>query len=278
MEKLKALFNDVANAIAAYFGADTTQMVDDEDIYATLDYLEEMGYDLKGFGFLTDYIGDSDDGVERDENDKISDAESDFIFTYMVSDNYIYTLKNDNLATQNNESGFLNFLAGLGTGTVKFFNQALSPVFDLIGVTDGMMDSYGKGMIGIYYEEDGVIGKRCTAVNSSFLNWDSVQIDAGSKSLLIQRNEFLNNSNAMKFSLDGWTGRYGMPLEFLLSVHMATMMPDLAFDMATSFATNINIYLQMCPYIALLQQIWYNLSIKLKFNKKYFNVNNIIKK
>lgn len=243
MEKLKALFNDVANAIAAYFGADTTQMVDDEDIYATLDYLEEMGYDLKGFGFLTDYIGDSDDGVERDENDKISDAESDFIFTYMVSDNYIYTLKNDNLATQNNESGFLNFLAGLGTGTLKFFNQALSPVFDLIGVTDGMMDSYGKGMIGIYYEEDGVIGKRGTAVNSSFLNWDSVQIDAGSKSLLIQRNEFLNNSNAMKFSLDGWTGRYGMPLEFLLSVHMATMMPDLAFDMATSFATNINIYL-----------------------------------
>ena len=47
----------------------------------------------------------------------------------------------------------------------------------------------------------------------------------------------------MEFSLDGWTGRYGMPLEFLLSVHKATMMPDLAMDMISSFPTEIALLL-----------------------------------
>ena len=34
-----------------------------------------------------------------------------------------------------------------------------------------------------------------------------------------------------------------MPLEFLLSVHSATMMPDLAYDMANSFDTDVRILL-----------------------------------
>ena len=47
----------------------------------------------------------------------------------------------------------------------------------------------------------------------------------------------------MTYSLDGWTGRYGMPLEFLLSVHIATMAPDLSYQMATSFDTEVEILL-----------------------------------
>jgi rubrerythrin len=34
-----------------------------------------------------------------------------------------------------------------------------------------------------------------------------------------------------------------MPLEFLLSVHIATEMPDLSYDMATTFDTNIQVLL-----------------------------------
>ena len=64
-----------------------------------LDYIEEMGYDLKGMGFLTDYVGSADDGVERNDEGKINEAKSDFITAYLVSDNYVYTLKNDNIVT-----------------------------------------------------------------------------------------------------------------------------------------------------------------------------------
>ena len=56
----------------------------------------------------------------------------------------------------------------------------------------------------------------------------------------------------MVYSLDGWTGRYGMPVDFLMSVHIATMMPDLAYDMVQAFPTEVEIYLH---YISELETI-----------------------
>ena len=56
MEQLKALFKEAGNFIAAFFGADTTKQIENTEIYSTLDYLEQMGWDLKGEGFLTDYV------------------------------------------------------------------------------------------------------------------------------------------------------------------------------------------------------------------------------
>ena len=99
MEKLKQISRDIGSAIARYFGADSTTQLTEEDVYEVLDYIEEMGYDLKGMGFLTDYVGSADDGVERNDEGKINEAKSDFITAYLVSDNYVYTLKNDNIVT-----------------------------------------------------------------------------------------------------------------------------------------------------------------------------------
>ncbi len=262
MDQLKAMFLRIGNSVAAFFGADTTKMIEDSEIYDTLDYLEKMGYDLKGFGFLTDYITNLEDadyeekdganvdvdmGVIRDGEGNIIAAKSDFIYTYIVSDNYVYTLKNSNIATlKSNPKGFIdgiiNFFTARATGCYKILNFIAGPVLDKLGATEAIMETWGSGLIALYYD-NGVVGERGDAVNPGLFNWDSVSIDASSKKLSIKRHTILNNNNAMDFSLDGWTGRYGMPLEFLLSIHVATMMPDLAYDMATSFATNVNIYL-----------------------------------
>lgn len=269
MEKLKAMFAKIGNSIAAFFGADTAQMIDDSEIYETLDYLEQMGYDLKGFGFLTDYVTDmgqvddskyqlaegespkidSEMGVVRNsDSNTIAYAESDFLYTYIVSDNYMYTLKNENIATLiSNPNGFvdniINYFAARATKCYKVLNFIAAPILDNLGVTDAVMNTWGSGLIALWYDK-GIVGEKGDPVNTNTLwNWDTVSVDAKSKKLSIKRHTFLNNNNAMDFSLDGWTGRYGMPLEFLLSIHMSTMMPDLAYDMATSFPTNVNIYL-----------------------------------
>ena len=260
MGKLKALFEEAGKFIAAFFGADTTQMVKNEEVYATLDYLEQMGWDLKAEGFLTDHYDDDSDlpdsavtdngyhldertGVFRDDDDKIIAAEADFIFTYMVSDNYVYTIKNGNVATlDKGDNWFETLLKGAATAIYKIYNAVYGPVFDFLGITEAVGDAWGTGLLAFYY--DSGVGVKGTYVNTGSLwNWDSLEIDLKAKKLLITRNELFNNNNAMEFSLDGWTGRYGMPLEFLLSVHKATMMPDLAYDMATKFNTNVNIYL-----------------------------------
>ena len=45
------------------------------------------------------------------------------------------------------------------------------------------------------------------------------------------------------YNLEGWTGRYGKPFELLTTIHLATMAPDLAYEIAmnTDLDTKVNI-------------------------------------
>src|SRR5699024_9733642 len=69
MEQLTALGKKVGDAVARFFGEDQTLNVENEQIYDTLDYLEQMGYDLKGYGFLTDYVSNTDQIDEEAPDD-----------------------------------------------------------------------------------------------------------------------------------------------------------------------------------------------------------------
>ena len=267
MDKLKAIFKAMGNYVAAFFGADTTEQIDAVQIYETLDYLEQMGWDIKSEGFLTGFVTDEsqldadtiskieedeerdwevDDvtGVVRYDDGKVAYAESDFIFTYIMSDNYVYTLKNKNVATQNPDGNwFQKLVTGVATAWYKIRNFMFSPLMDALGITDAVVGKWGKGLIAIYYDT-GAVGRSAGLANTGTMwNWDSISINPETKKLAIKRRSIFNNNNAIEFSLDGWTGRYGMPAEFLLSVHKATMMPDLAMDMVTAFPTEISLLL-----------------------------------
>ncbi len=245
IEQIKELAKDVGNTVASWFGEDTTKQVEKVDINKTLDYLEQMGYDLKGYGFLTKYLGEEEgnkdgdnDGVIRYESDEeiqederagkieegtkeigdIREAESDFVKSYLISDNYVYTIKNFNMTSNGWFLGALEHLASFFTG--------------------GQSNQYwSRGMINIWFD-NGTIGQRDGYY--SVYDLGSIKIDPEKKTMEIKRGWF---NNAMTYKLDGWTGRYGMPIDFLLSVHVATMMPDLSYDMATGFETVIELYL-----------------------------------
>ena len=179
---------------------------------------------------------------------KIVKAESDYIMTYIMSDNYIYTLKNENIVTQIQESGGadgwlteisnairreLNVFTSAGRFLSNLSNLIMGPFADLVGVTDLSVTSFGHGMLVFYYEPDDIHGNPAGGVrgkpynSGSMWNWDSIVADSEKKVLKITRSI----NKPVEFSVDGWVGRYGMPLEFLLSVHLATMMPDLTYDL-----------------------------------------------
>ncbi len=240
MEKLKGMARGVGNAFASFFGADSTKLdVKQESIYEVLDYLEEMGYDLKGYGFLTEFVGDDgpdadaeDDGVLRDEDGLISKASSTYIMQYLISDNYLYTIKNFNVDTGTGESDsnwFFNIFIEAGNVLQAIWEQASSLWSNDLANRTGML---------AIYKDTGTIGSRGILYKRSEMGY--IKTDASSQELIIKKGWF---NNPMKYSLDGWTGRYGMPLEFLLSIHVATMMPDLAYDMVDNFKTEVNILL-----------------------------------
>ena len=244
MEKIKAIGKQLMNNIANYWGADSAKQIDPKDIYTALNYLDDMGYDLKGYGFLTEYYTDNnvddkikddygisdvpehflDDGlIRKKEDNSVLLAKSDFIVAYMISDNYIYTLRNENLVTD-------SFWSALGKRIKYWVGFPLDKKFT-------------KGMIGIHLEDQ--LGVAKTALyNYGGLNTDDVKINPSTKKLIIKKgNGLFGKAVTMEYDIDGWTGRYGMPIDFLTSVHLATMMPDLAYDMQDHFDTEVKIVL-----------------------------------
>ena len=283
MQKLKKISSTLGNYVAAFFGADVNTMIDSKEIFNTLDYMEEMGYDVKGFGFLTDYYTDINDseikesladvsdytlddkqGVIRDADGKIILAKSDFIFTYIASDNYIYTLKNANLATIGSSSGLLGTIfGGIKSLLYKLSNFLFYRLNNLLGITKSAQDAWGKGLLNVYYQ-GGQVGEKGDLYAGGLFNFDTIKIDTDKKQLVLKKGELFKNNQEVRYNLDGWVGRYGMPLEFLVSIHIATMMPDLAYDMATAFPTNVNIILNPVknntsyqPYVSEVLNHWY---------------------
>ena len=221
MDKIKSIGKTIADGWHSWWGRDDAKNVTDEEIYKALDYLDEMGYDLKGFGFLTDYVEGEKKGFKVDDDNKIVKATSDFIKVYLASDNYVYTLKNHNL------------VAGTWDAFVQHVGQFFGGSFST---------KLTRGLIAVYKERGGVLGQRESSLfsDSGLFNGDKMKLDVKAKTLTLRKGF---NNKELTYSLDGWTGRYGMPVDFLMSVHVATMMPDLAYDMANHFDTEIELIL-----------------------------------
>ena len=255
--ELKKMAYDFGKSIASYFGAAEQRMVDEDRINILLDYLDDMGYDLKGYGFLTEYKTeadvdangylDEDLGVIRykedevvsidgedvtREADSIKKAESEYLFDYMVSDNYIYTVKNFNMVTIEGEHWYD---VAFGVAKAIFVRAVEASPLSFLANFD---EDWGQGMIALYKEKSG-FGTQGDLYQNSFLG-DNIEVDYDKKVLKIKRG-FLGDT--YEYKLDGWLGRYGVPLDFLLSLHLGTMMPDLAVDVGTSFPTEVVILL-----------------------------------
>ena len=307
MEKLEKIASGIVDALQHYFlGKSTTQNVKDEEIIGVLDYLEDMNYDLKGYGFLTSFVDEKEktyedgkptgstqyedgeaDGVLRyDEEDEKKDpkhiagnikkAESKYIFMYLLSDNYIYTIKNNNVSFEQGD-GPLGALLSVYVGNLVHAANYATQLIDMYTSfnTAGLTSQFfGDGLINFFYESK--FGVQGSVFGNNISN--QIELDQEKKTIKIKHSDglFWANKSEMEYKVDGWAGRYGMPLEFLLSVHIATMMPDLAYDMVQLFPTEVQTYLHYVsdysttddegnektvntylPYIAKVVNHWY---------------------
>ena len=245
MEKLNNLSKVIGNAIGSWFGNDDTKNIENKQIYAVMDYIEKMGFALKEDGYLTDYLTESNisgndvkydgdiithedykgklssmgyyvdeaQGVVRSDDGKVIGGTSEFINQYLISDNYMYTIKNFNVVG----NPWTAFWTHIGNLFIPSLNNK-------------------RGMIAIYH--DNGIGIKGGLYTPDELGY--IKISPSTNKMVIKKGVF---NNEMQYDLEGWTGRYGMPVEFLIAVHKATMMPDLAYDMVNSFETEVNILL-----------------------------------
>lgn len=210
MEKMKKYSEDFGKGLSSkVFGINTGKELSEKSIYETLNYLEEMGYDLNSYGLTNN---ENTDDIKRNDKLQIVDAESVFLMSYLLSDSYVYTIRNYNKIDVN------EILSKLSDGVKDSFNELKN-------------NKWFNGMIKLSFEGN---------------QWEEGEEYISNSVSINDENDLLISTSVgmIKYNLNGWTGRYSVPLEFLLSMHLSTLMPDMLYDIENSFKTTISIILK----------------------------------
>ena len=255
ISKLKVYGKKLATGLSFWFYGDSSEQINENIIYSSIMNLENMGYDLLGYGLITDlktekdvgeyeYLDENNGVVRNSETDEIVKAESDFMMAYLISDNYIYTFEPQRVDDVSIYEYIRSKSIAIGEHFSKFFGGSYG-------------DRWTSGFINIW-NEDGAIGHRGDYYSDT-MNFDEFNIAPVEDVLHLNHGFGVANS---KFNIEGWAGRYGVPMELLLSTHLATLMPDLVYDIANTFDTKLNIILHpyedsYVPYIENVVNHWY---------------------
>lgn len=188
------------------------------------EYLTNMGYTPYEFGFGR-YTDEDGNYIEDGESDDAT-MNSKYLNAYLTADYNTYV-------------PYEKFKAGV--------SKILNIIGDAVGYVLGMETEKDTGdpQFGMLHFDSGMYenadGDDLNAKKMSFL--DSVDADVESKTLTFTVWESLFTRSYYTYNMEGWTARYGKPLELSLTLHLATMAPDLVyrFDMDAEESTEIHI-------------------------------------
>lgn len=229
-----------AGIIGSFTGETVTARVTEEDQIELAQKLQDMGYDVVGYGFADasyEYDNEENAGdIDGFTNGTITGISTlsdnrNYLQAYIAQSEATYVLANWNVAGAIREGGLLGIADWL-------FGTDFVPDEDVQAYSEGMLNLTTLSLNNERYrpEEFRELQGRM-GIN--------VDVDRENKILKITSLRTGANTNYY-FDLSNWTSLYGKPLELFLSLHLGTMMPDLAYEFATSeaFNTKVNIALQ----------------------------------
>lgn len=201
--------------------------VDDDEKVALANYIDELGYDVIGYGFL--------DRITRDDEKKIktiTPSNKDYIYAYILANERTYAFSEYDETTWNQFIDELKsiFLPGFLYGRV---------VNALLPEKEELHKEAKKGMLDVGGWASGLTGEIFDAM---YIERD--ENNSQNNRLIVKRwrvsdnvkwwNPFswggIFNTDTFSWSLAGWTPRYGKPIELSLALHLSTMAPDFAYD------------------------------------------------
>lgn len=198
-DKLTEIKDSVFSTIGSFLEGNSAYITE-EDQLELAEYLENMGYPPYEFGF-----GKLE---EKDENGEITQTiDSKYLNAYLLADYNTYTV-HDNV--KEGISKFLNAAGGF------FFGNPVGNPED---------DGIKEAQFGMLYFEG----------SSSDTFWvDDVDIDIETKTLTLSTwdpDGLVPRTSKFTFDMNGWSARYGKPLDLSITLHLATMAPDLVYKL-----------------------------------------------
>ena len=235
-----------------------------------LNYMNDMGIDPIGLGFAA--------FLQKDENGKITAYDT----SYLPED--VKTLDGGTWSTLFEASDYYDQLEKIAKDdilykyiieneriymgqdiTLKDINEA-SETGNLIS---GMLNMRYEGVDGFCSDYEINRGEKLLRISSGNIHVDEVGVYV---------DEF-------GYNLDGWAGRYGMPFEFLMAIHMATMTSEITEQMADNpyLNTQVNILLDKKNYALDFKFVYNGETLKVTYGTEgdlslYNKIENNIKK
>ena len=231
-EKLTDLKNGFFNSITTWFGKDNTVFIKPEQEKELAEYLENMGYPPYEFGFGK---------YEEDDDENSFSIDSKYLNAYLLADYNTYQPYD---AMKANVSSFFH---NLGSGWGKLFGEEVDKDSGTQELHFGMLN-FDRGL----YEGG---------------NWDdflnSIKIDMENKLLTFTTLDWdgaIPRFTSYTYNMEGWSTRYGKPLVLSLTLHLATMAPDLAYRVIMDEGENTKINIGRTAYDIRIKLKYQNLS------------------
>lgn len=254
-------WTQMKSALVGAWKGDDYAAVTEQHVIDVAKYIDLMGYDLVGYGFVDTENGDE---IEKNENGEITKVSSDIITEYLAAENRTYMLSSVSI------SSLFRWWKGVDIFPTNTVTDTIMQTEE--DKNDGAENSgFGTGMINISRKIDAVPE---IEIDGQKVTWDELansesegtggqgksvkveitpEIDRETRKLTLTIKETKLLSDGQKkqtetkciYNLDGWTGRYGKPIEFLLALHIGTMAPGFSEAVATraEFDTKVNIRL-----------------------------------
>lgn len=217
-------------------GSETIE-ISEGDLVDLANYIQELGYELVGNGFASSsqIKRDKDTGevtaVKTDYEGNPGDTPN-YLYAYVLQNERMYTLRG---VKKSGIGHLLSWIPGISAfedwieNSVRNSNYLESP------------ESYGM----LHFDPDDM--------NDDW--WNSIDdfkpsIDRDNMKLTIKTGFW--TVSQMNWDLDGWTGRYGKPIELSLALHLSTMAPDFVYDfcMDSDLQTDIELGAKEVEYTA----------------------------
>lgn len=233
---IKELFKQIANknwirSVENNYGAQ--YIVEKADIENIVGFLDEMGYDIYGYGFINKPANQIFD-ITNADSEQINETTENALPS--ASANTYKFIDGGKIYQHGKADAYIDFRKSITMTDMR--NLVYYIVSDnasrIIRNSNITVDGGQSGLIDIRDEDNTQL------VTERIWKKDFVYIEGNT----LKIKPYVLSKKIYNYSLDGWTGRYGIPLEFLLSTHIATMAPDLTYELATSFDTIVKIKLK----------------------------------
>lgn len=209
--KIKEIMTNFFGKIAEEFNGDSVSYtIDEEDEINLIEHIRTMGYNIEGFGFgEVSYVKDGDGNATK-EIESVHDGD-------------------EKLGVRGYARSYLISSAATYAPAVWSWKGFFGNLF-----SDEATQDASKGMIRITENGRDIDDKLLASHRSSY----DIRIIAEKRAIKVTDGGF---GPTYYFNMSDWSSKYGKPMELFLALHLATMMPDLTYDLATSDAFNTKV-------------------------------------